>query len=186
MLINAPEIIISLLAPFFLMPGFIVTLLEQSPIETCQFFAVLVCAVGLESYTLHRMIKVPCTQAVPRMIIINLIKFLAQSIIGILILITFNMATFMKFERFFRIPDIKTISATTINQEAIMSLIFGVVFASILFITGVLIASKAYQLFDKKIDKAQLKKAMLRANFISYSFVTLVFLTFIIADKLFA
>jgi len=119
--------------------------------------------IAIEAYTLHRLVKVPCTLAVPRMIAINLIDILVESLVVQLLL--YRMMDLSKYVHSFY-PHMYTIFS--LRTLAIV----------ILFFVRYATACAVYSIFDKSVDKLALRKAMLRANGYSYLFVVAVLTVF--------
>lgn len=120
-------------------------------IGSLQLGIVLAIAVGIESYTIHRLLKKRCTFVVPRMIFINLIEQVVQFIV-----------LFAAVLGAFSIQSQMSIAGTICGE---LFLVIGLFYARVTF------SSLVFSWFDPSINRSELKKTMLIANALSYLFL---------------
>lgn len=142
----------------------IVNLIES--IWTFNFYLLLVtlivfgCSVAIQAYTLHRLLKVACTQAVPRMLVINIV----QDVLFVFLLMVVGYC--FSSEKMIWLGSM-------ISPEIfhICHIVAYIVFTIAIFVVRVLVAGKIFSWFDPSLNKKNLQRAMIYANAFSAAFL---------------
>lgn len=116
-----------------------------------QLGIVLAFAIGIESYTIHRLLKKRCTFVVPRMVFINIIEQVVQFIV-----------------LFAAVLGAFTIQS---NMSTAGMLCSELILVICLFYARVIFSSTVFSWFDSSLNRSEVKKAMLIANSFSYLFL---------------
>ncbi len=123
-------------------------------VSSLLFVCIFACVVVIQAYTVHRLLKVPCTKAVPRMILINV----ACEIITLLLI---GLAH--------KIYPLKAIDLWLI-------FLWSILLSIAIFAVRVLVSSKFFSWFDPSLHKKALTRAMIFANVFTVLFLLACFM----------
>jgi hypothetical protein len=145
---------------FFFVPKILGALFMGNGLYIVQALILFACMIAIESYSLHRFIKVPCRSVVPHMIFINFINIFTQWLAA--------------YPLFYFIDLHKYLEDFYLKAYAFYGLT--IIASCILLICRTIVACIIYGWFDKSINRTMLKKAMFKTNLLSYSFIVTFFL----------
>lgn len=130
--------------------------------DAVMFLLVSVGPIIVEAYTFHRMLKVPCKQAVPRLFITNVACFIVQFFVAQMVLARLFMLILEVYD-----------------NNTIVFFGFNIIATLILFLLHMFITCQVYyRLFDSSIVKNELRKVVFFATVLSrvYLFMIVWFL----------
>jgi hypothetical protein len=145
---------------FFFVPKILGALFMGNGLYIAQALILLACMIAIESYSLHRLIKVPCRSAALRMTFINFINIFAQWIAAYPLFYFIDLHNYLQ----------------DFYLKAYAFYILTIIASCILLLCRTTVASIIYGWFDKSINRSLLRKAMLKTNLLSYGFIVTVFL----------
>lgn len=144
---------------FFFVPKILGALFMGNGLYIAQALILLACMITIESYALHRLIKVTCRSAVPRMIFINFINIFVQWLAAYPLFYLIDLHNYLQ----------------DFYLKAYAFYILTIIASCILLICRTTVAFIIYGWLDKSINRSTLKNAMFKTNLLSYSFIVTVF-----------
>lgn len=146
-------------------PSIIIAMIIQRKFLTVLVpLLIWICSVIIEAYTLHRLLPVPCTKAVPRMLCINVVQMIIQ------LFLVQNLVVFFVTHSFKIFP--------ILQNSLFAGVLISLVYAILIFFIRVSIAYRLYHWFDPSVSAIKLKQTVLIANLLSVVFLIIFCLVF--------